>query len=598
MIANCLQAIVSQKGLDDYEVVVVDDGSTDTTGQIIQDFAAVDSHVKPHPMGTNQGRGAARAAGVTAARGDYIALVDGDTILPAHWLEACLSKMDAYDAVGGVAVPDGDVSYIYSRFNLTPKVTKHATTVSGSNGLYKRAVFDAISFQSNLREGEDVAFNHLMDNSRFQTHGIHDLVVLHREQKSFRDSLRWLYQSGVGAARQLKQFGKIRLPDLTFFGFLFVMAASISLTIVWPLALLVPLLYVLAVSTLHVYTKFKLRPAHVLKFTGAILVNAMLVLYYFAGRSVGMVAAKPARAPKKVAVCFDYEGQWGMPFDAAYDLAGTTHRLLDIMDTYHVKATFFTVGKLVQTHPEIVQELVRRGHIVELHGYEHDRIIEYSPQQLQDFAANVQASTAQIQELTGRKPAGFRAPFLMSPVFYDPAVYKIFEQNSYTWTSNRELRYAEELFRPDRLGLRFLWGRNGFVMRWLGVVLNAKWLATDNVTGRGWPANVRWFLAGAAPFARGNLREVPVYSPLDCDLVGTPDPSAKSSDAIIKYATDCLVGGINRPGNLYSINFHDWIIGTSNRIEIFERTLQALTQTPDITFCSSQELAGTINAEV
>ncbi len=298
---------------------------------------------------------------------------------------------------------------------------------------------------------------------------------------------------------------------------------------------------------------------------------------------------------KKVAVCFDYEGQWGMPFKADYDLETTTHHLLNILDIYKIKATFFTVGKLIEEHPQLVKHIAARGHTIELHGYEHDHINTYDEATLAQFAGRVSQSSQQIKNLTGRAPTGFRAPFLMSPAFYVPAVYEIFEKNHYTWTSNRELRYAEELFRPGRLGLRSTWGKNGFIMRWLGAPLNVAWFVKDKFSlanGRkSVISKLQWLMSGPTPFRRGALVEVPVYSPLDCDLLGTPSPSTPSPQELVDYATACYIGGVNRPGSRYSVNFHDWLIGTSNRIQIFEDTLKALAARPDVEFCTSEALA-------
>lgn len=49
-----------------------------------------------------------------------------------------------------------------------------------------------------------------------------------------------------------------------------------------------------------------------------------------------------------------------------------TPRLLDILDEYGIKATFFTVGYFVNRHPDIVKDAVERGHLVVCHTYTHN----------------------------------------------------------------------------------------------------------------------------------------------------------------------------------------------------------------------------------
>src|SRR3990172_129989 len=48
-----------------------------------------------------------------------------------------------------------------------------------------------------------------------------------------------------------------------------------------------------------------------------------------------------------------------------------TLRIADELDKYGVKGTFFTVGKNAEAHPEVTRDLVRRGHLVGNHSFEH-----------------------------------------------------------------------------------------------------------------------------------------------------------------------------------------------------------------------------------
>ena len=57
-------------------------------------------------------------------------------------------------------------------------------------------------------------------------------------------------------------------------------------------------------------------------------------------------------------------GQYGM-------LRGLP-RILDLFDKYNIKATFFTPGKVVEKYPEDIKEIVKRGHEIGFHGYEHE----------------------------------------------------------------------------------------------------------------------------------------------------------------------------------------------------------------------------------
>lgn len=67
------------------------------------------------------GRGFARNSGVEKANGNYIVFIDADITIPENWLVKVRKHLEQYDAVGGIAIPDGDSTYICQKFKLEPK---------------------------------------------------------------------------------------------------------------------------------------------------------------------------------------------------------------------------------------------------------------------------------------------------------------------------------------------------------------------------------------------------------------------------------------------------------------------------------------------
>jgi glycosyltransferase involved in cell wall biosynthesis len=68
----------ANRNLDNYEIIVVNDGSSDATGQMAEEAAKKDQHIRVHHQPTNQGVGAAYMVGLGQARYPSISLVCGD----------------------------------------------------------------------------------------------------------------------------------------------------------------------------------------------------------------------------------------------------------------------------------------------------------------------------------------------------------------------------------------------------------------------------------------------------------------------------------------------------------------------------------------
>ncbi|MGP8064886.1 MAG: glycosyltransferase family 2 protein [Acidimicrobiales bacterium] len=287
-IEHCLRALAAQSDLPAFEIVVVDDCSDDATPFVIAQVAAGVPELRTVRLPTNLGRGTARAAGVGAAQGQLIAMVDSDIVLPPDWFSRCREHLEGRDVVSGTAVPDGDVGFLARQFGLQPKVVASATRTTGNNALFRRTVFEHVSYEEALREGEDVALDHQMDVAGVVRGVVPGLRVEHREHKTFRDEFRWLFESGLGASRQLERYRKVREPDVALAVMLFAVVAPWLTGRRSTSRLAAPVVCLALLSLAHVARKFEARSDPV-RFLGATAADTALLSSYFAGRLAGHV---------------------------------------------------------------------------------------------------------------------------------------------------------------------------------------------------------------------------------------------------------------------------------------------------------------------
>jgi polysaccharide deacetylase family protein (PEP-CTERM system associated) len=85
-----------------------------------------------------------------------------------------------------------------------------------------------------------------------------------------------------------------------------------------------------------------------------------------------------------------------------------TYRLLDLLDRYRARATFFVLGAVAERHPDLVDEIRRRGHEIASHGYHHRLVYEQSAD---EFRQDLRRSLDLLRGITGEPVLGFRAAY-------------------------------------------------------------------------------------------------------------------------------------------------------------------------------------------
>ncbi|OIV36141.1 hypothetical protein BIV57_17785 [Mangrovactinospora gilvigrisea] len=93
-LGSCLDSLLAQS-FDDFEVLVVDDGSTDGSGAIMDQYAEKDPRVTALHLAENQGPGEARNFGLAHAISEYLMFVDSDDLVPEGALESINHRLKA-----------------------------------------------------------------------------------------------------------------------------------------------------------------------------------------------------------------------------------------------------------------------------------------------------------------------------------------------------------------------------------------------------------------------------------------------------------------------------------------------------------------------
>lgn len=129
-----------------------------------------------------------------------------------------------------------------------------------------------------------------------------------------------------------------------------------------------------------------------------------------------------------------------LTFDSGWEFENT-EALLDILDEYDVKSTFFTRGMWVSDHAELAREIVTRGHDLENHSLNHGHMTEMTDDEVVN---EIRGATDIILQKTGYLPMLFRPPYGE----YDDRILMILKAEGYSYTvmwSVDSHDWAEEL---------------------------------------------------------------------------------------------------------------------------------------------------------
>ena len=154
-IEEALQSIENQ-GRTDFEVIVVDDGSTDSTVKIVKTWPRPIQYIYQ----SNQGPAYARNVGIEAAKGDFIAFLDADDTWPLGKITTQIALLNQYSAIELVW---GKTNYFFENEILSTQYEGYTMGVEPifnaflGAALFRKTTFDKVGlFDITLRFGEDV----------------------------------------------------------------------------------------------------------------------------------------------------------------------------------------------------------------------------------------------------------------------------------------------------------------------------------------------------------------------------------------------------------------------------------------------------------
>ena len=185
-IGHCLQAIASQN-LQQYEVIIVDNGSTDKTLQIVEEFKKSLRGLKVVKFNGQFKPGAAINLGISNSTGKFIVILSGHCIPKSdNWLNALIEKLENVK-VGGVYGRQEPLPFsspldkrdLAITFGLDPKVQVKDPFFHNANSAFRREVWNSFPFDEEVSNIEDRVWGAKLIENKYEIHYVPEASVYH-----------------------------------------------------------------------------------------------------------------------------------------------------------------------------------------------------------------------------------------------------------------------------------------------------------------------------------------------------------------------------------------------------------------------------------
>ncbi|MGM7684708.1 polysaccharide deacetylase family protein [Cytobacillus sp. Hm23] len=131
---------------------------------------------------------------------------------------------------------------------------------------------------------------------------------------------------------------------------------------------------------------------------------------------------------------------------------GSSTDILAILEEYDAKATFFMVEPKMREYPELVREMVRKGHGVGLHSVTHDKHQFYASRQ--SLLNELSVSNETLKEITGETTPLIRTPYGSAPYMTDDYKAAVINNGYIMWDWNvdsKDWKYRDERYVHDTI---------------------------------------------------------------------------------------------------------------------------------------------------
>jgi peptidoglycan/xylan/chitin deacetylase (PgdA/CDA1 family) len=212
-------------------------------------------------------------------------------------------------------------------------------------------------------------------------------------------------------------------------------------------------------------------------------------------------------------------------------------RILDMLESYDIKSTFFVPGFIAENNEELMKDIVLRGHEVGHHGYMHEPPATLTAEE--EWAV-LEKGISILEQTTGRRPLGYRSPSWE------------LSQRSLEYLASLEFKYDTSLMGDDAP------------------------YYVSTAKGRLVELPIHWLLDDAPHFS---------YSP----ATQRAGPMKSPDEVYLSWKAE--FDGLYRYGRSFHLTMHPHVIGRPGRLSMLERLINYIRSFPNTAFMRAIDVA-------
>jgi glycosyltransferase involved in cell wall biosynthesis len=297
-VSRCLDSICNQS-YDNIEIIIVDDGSTDSTPRILRQAASVDKRITLITT-EHVGSSAAKNIGVRFSKGRVIFFAEGDAIYDPDYLREATECLDSDISTGGVCVlgepwiarKTFTTDCLYTEKLLIHDMVKNGRLEPYYAWVFPRRVLDVVGvFDPNLTQAEDRDLFARVKKGGFRIGLVQKVLWRHKRSETTAEFLQKCYDKGKRRIRYIsknRRYMEFVRGTIGLWGILSLLLLAYIIHILFWLALGVVALGFVYRST-KLYLLARNSPVHKTKILSLALFQALRYLANGFGYSVGAI---------------------------------------------------------------------------------------------------------------------------------------------------------------------------------------------------------------------------------------------------------------------------------------------------------------------